>query len=106
MDAMPAVPTSTKTSLEQKVTALAKERWPQLATVQVRHRARFAYLDAVYPDGTIQPLCRLRYNGSAHQWGFDLPRQPRRLPRQHPAQRLPRRHPTRSPRLRLRPLPR
>lgn len=72
MDLMPAVPDSTKTSLEQTVTARAKERWPQLSGVQVRHRARFAYLDALLPDGTTQPLCRLRYRGSAHQWGFAI----------------------------------
>jgi hypothetical protein len=72
MDAMPAVPTSTKTSLEQKVAARAKERWPQLSAIKVRHRAGFAYLDAVLPDGTTQPLCRLRYGGSANQWGFAI----------------------------------
>jgi hypothetical protein len=72
MDLMPAVPASTKISLEQKVTDRAKQRWPQLAGVAVRHRARFAYLDAVLPDGTTQPLCRLRYGGSAHQWGFAI----------------------------------
>jgi len=72
MDLMPAVPASTKISLEQRVTARAKERWPQLAGIQVRHRARFAYLDALLPDGTTEPLCRLRYGGSAHQWGFAI----------------------------------
>ena len=90
MDAMPAVPTSTKTSLEQKVAARAKERWPQLSAVQVRHRAGFAYLDAVHADGTIQPLCRLRYGGSANQWGFAIYRashddyQPNTLPSGYP----------------------
>jgi hypothetical protein len=69
---MATVPTSTKISLEQKVAARATERRPQLAGTVVRHRARFAYLDAVLPDGTIQPLCRLRYTGSAHQWGFAI----------------------------------
>jgi hypothetical protein len=72
MDAMPAVPASTKISLEQKVAARAKERWPQLSGVAVRHRAQFAYLDAVLPDGTTAPLCRLRYDGSAHRWGFAI----------------------------------
>ena len=69
---MATVPTSTKISLEQKVAARATERWPQLAATVVRHRARFAYLDAVLLDGTTQPLCRLRYTGSAHQWGFAI----------------------------------
>jgi hypothetical protein len=60
-------PTSTKISLEQKVNARAKERWPQLSGVQVRHRAQFPCPDAVLPDGDVLPL---RYLGSAHQWGF------------------------------------
>jgi hypothetical protein len=72
MASMPAVPASTKTSLEQKVTARATERWPQLSGIQIRHRARFAYLDAMLPDGTTQPLCRLRYGGSANSWGFAI----------------------------------
>lgn len=69
---MPAVSACTKVSLAQKVTDRAKERWPQLSDVCVRHRAQFAYLDAVLPDGNTQPLCRLRYGGSAHQWGFAI----------------------------------
>jgi hypothetical protein len=72
MPVMAAVPTSTKVSLEQKVTDRVQERWPQLAGIAVRHRARFAYLDALLPDGTATPLCRLRYRGSAHQWGFAI----------------------------------
>lgn len=43
-----------------------------LPGVQVRHRARFAYLEAVLPDGTTQPQSRLRYGGSAHQRGFAI----------------------------------
>ncbi len=31
-----------------------------------------AYLDGRYPDGTVLKLCRLRYGGSAHTWGFAL----------------------------------
>lgn len=72
MNLMPAVPASTKISLDQKVSDRAKERWPQLSGVQVRHRAQFAYLDAVLPDGEVLPLCRLRYLGSAHDWGFAI----------------------------------
>jgi hypothetical protein len=71
-EGMPTVPASTKSSLQQKLAARAKDRWPQLAGVQVRHRAGFAYLDALWPDGSTQPLCRLRYAGSASQWGFAI----------------------------------
>ena len=65
-------PDSTKTSLQQRLTARAKDRWPELADVHLRHRANFSYVDGVLPDGSILKLCRLRYAGSAHQWGFAI----------------------------------
>ena len=69
---MAAIPTSTQTSLRQRLTERARERWPQLAQVQVRYRAGFAYVDGVLTDGDQLRLCRLRYAGSASQWGFAL----------------------------------
>ena len=36
----------------------------------MRYRAGFAYVDAVLPDGETIPLMRLRYQRSAHLWGF------------------------------------
>jgi hypothetical protein len=65
-------PDSTKTSLEQRLHARARQRWPDLASVSVRHRGSFSYIDAVLADGTTLKLCRLRYGGSAHQWGFAI----------------------------------
>jgi hypothetical protein len=65
-------PDSTKTSLEHRLHARARERWPQLTSVDVRHRANFSYVDGVLTDGTVMKLCRLRYGGSAHQWGFAI----------------------------------
>lgn len=65
-------PDSTKTSLQQRLTARARDRWPELAGVDVRHRANFSYVDGVLPDGTTLKLCRLRYAGSAHRWGFAI----------------------------------
>jgi len=65
-------PDSTKSSLEYRLHARARERWPQLTSVDVRHRANFSYVDGVLPDGTVTTLCRLRYGGSAHQWGFAI----------------------------------
>ena len=38
----------------------------------MRHRGTFSYVDGVLPDGTTLKLCRLRYGGSAHQWGFAI----------------------------------
>jgi hypothetical protein len=67
---MAAPPTSTKTSLQQRLSARARERWPQLAGLDVRFRGAFAYVTANMPDGDSIPLMRLRYGGSAARWGF------------------------------------
>ena len=48
------------------------ERAECLVKVDVRYRANFAYVDGRYPDGTVIKLCRLRYGGSAHTWGFAI----------------------------------
>jgi choline dehydrogenase-like flavoprotein len=65
-------PDSTKASLQWRLNDRARQRWPDLASIQVRHRANFSYVDGVLPDGTILKLCRLRYGGSAHHWGFAI----------------------------------
>lgn len=65
-------PESTKTSLEQRLTARARERWPQISDLQIRHRGVFSYIDATLTDNTALKLCRLRYIGSAHQWRFAI----------------------------------
>ena len=39
-------PDSTKTSLEQRLRARARERWPQITSLQIRHRGTFSYIDA------------------------------------------------------------
>ena len=67
---MPSPPASTKTSLGQKLRARARERWPQLASVDVRFHGKFAYVTGHLPDGSQLPLCRLRYAGYASTWGF------------------------------------
>lgn len=69
---MPRYPDSTKSSLQWRLADRARERWPQLARVDVRHRANFSYIDGVLTDGTVLKLCRLRYTGSAHQWAFAI----------------------------------
>ncbi len=65
-------PDSTKTSLQQRLSERARQRWPELARVAVRHRGAFSYLDGVLADGATLRLCRLRYTGSAHNWGFAI----------------------------------
>ena len=69
---MAKYPDSTKTSLEQRLRARARERWPQIASLQIRHRGTFSYVDAALADGTMLKLCRLRYVGSASQWQFAI----------------------------------
>src|SRR5260370_9521137 len=68
MTVVAAYPDSTKTSLEQRLRARARERWPQIASLQIRHRGNFSYVDAVLTGATTLKLCRLRYVGSASQW--------------------------------------
>ena len=65
-------PDSTKASLEQRLRARARERWPQIASLQIRHRGTFSYVDATLTDATTLKLCRLRYAGSASQWQFAI----------------------------------
>jgi hypothetical protein len=65
-------PESTKTSLRQRLTARAAERWPQLAGVAVRYHGEFAYVAGLLPGGTALPLMRLHYAGSATTWGFAI----------------------------------
>lgn len=72
MSGMPKVPESTKSSLQYKLSARARERWPQLTRVDVTHRAAFAYVTGTLPGGEQLPLCRLRYGGSASTWGFAI----------------------------------
>ena len=67
---MATPPQSTKSSLQQRLTAHAAQRWPQIRELRIRHRAGFAYVDAELADGTVEKLIRLRYTGSASVWGF------------------------------------
>ena len=68
---MVKVPESTKSSLEQALRAHARQRWPQLTGISVKHRAGFAYVTG-HVDGEDLPLCRLRYVGSASSWHFAI----------------------------------
>jgi hypothetical protein len=72
MGPMKGPPESTKASLTSRLNTRARARWPALAAVDVRFRAGFAYIDGRLNDGTTLKLCRLRYSGSAHLWGFAI----------------------------------
>jgi hypothetical protein len=69
---MAAPPDSTKDSLTYRLVVHARARWPQVNSLDVRFRGQFAYAEAELTDGTVQPLIRLRYGGSARLWGFGL----------------------------------
>jgi hypothetical protein len=69
---MPTPPQSTKDSLGQRLRQRARERWPTLVTVNVRHRRGFAYVSGELADGVTLALCRLRYGGYANRWGFAI----------------------------------
>jgi hypothetical protein len=71
---MPIPPESTKTSLRQRLRAHARDRWPTLADLDIRHRGTFAYVDAHLANGDVVPLLQLRYGGSAAYWGVALHR--------------------------------
>lgn len=70
--AMPVPPESTKLSLRQRLRAHANARWPQLADLRFRYRGQFVYVEGELAGGEVWPLIRLRYGGSASQWGFAL----------------------------------
>jgi hypothetical protein len=69
---MAGVPQTTKDHLEHRLAVRARTRWPKVAQLRVRYRAAFAWIDAELPDGELIPLIRLRYLGSADDWGFGL----------------------------------
>lgn len=72
MDPMAKIPESTKSYLAYKLHARAKQRWPQLADLDVTYRAGLAYVTGITTDGERLRLCRLRYGGSASIWGFAI----------------------------------
>jgi hypothetical protein len=69
---MATPPESTQISVGQRLTAHAAAHWPQAGELEFRYRGAFVYVEAHLPDGTVQPLMRLRYGGSARHWGFGL----------------------------------
>ncbi|MGH3420111.1 MAG: hypothetical protein ACRDOD_11065, partial [Streptosporangiaceae bacterium] len=69
---MPAIPQSTRSSIILRLLDHAEKNWPQLQKVTVRYHGSFAYITGVLPGGEQIPLCRLRYGGSAHSFGFAI----------------------------------
>jgi hypothetical protein len=71
-EAMAAIPESTRSSVTLRLLDHAEAHWPQLKRVETSYRGAFAYISGVLPDGECIPLCRLRYGGSAHSFGFAI----------------------------------
>ena len=71
-EAVAAIPQSTRDSITVRLLDHAEAHWPQLTRVQVTYRGAFGYITGVLPDGQHIPLCRLRYGGSAHSFGFAI----------------------------------
>jgi hypothetical protein len=69
---MPKIPASTKASLYHRLIDRSRQRWPQLSEIRMRYHGGFAYIDGVLADGEVLRLCRLRFAGSAQQWGFAI----------------------------------
>ncbi|MET7695974.1 ATP-binding protein [Streptomyces sp. NPDC005483] len=65
-------PESMQHHLRQRLNHHARERWPQVDAIAVRFRSGFAYVAAELPGEQIIPLCRLRFTGVLHTWGFAL----------------------------------
>lgn len=74
MATLAAPPGSTRSSLTLRIAARARQRWPERSGTAVRFRGGFAYIDGHLADGTLAPLFRLRYAGSANRWGFAINR--------------------------------
>jgi prepilin-type processing-associated H-X9-DG protein len=77
---MKAPPASTKDSLTSRLNEPRPDRWPELAGIEVRFRANFAYVDGRYADGdraqAVPPALR---RIGPHLGVCHLPGQPRRL---------------------------
>ncbi len=69
---MPAIPASTQSSLTLRLLDHAEQHWPQLQSVEVTYHGAFAYITGVLHTSERIPLCRLRYGGSAHSFGFAI----------------------------------
>ncbi|MFF5563204.1 hypothetical protein ACFY7Z_29870 [Streptomyces sp. NPDC012623] len=66
-------PESMQRHLRNRLSAHATARWPQVASVEVCFRAGSAYVEAQLKDKDEPvPLCRLRFTGVLHTWGFAL----------------------------------
>jgi hypothetical protein len=67
---MKAPPTSTRRSRTARLASHQRDRWPDLESIEVRFRAKSAYVDGYDGDRSFLRLCRLHCGGSASLWGL------------------------------------
>ena len=72
IEVMATIPESTKDSVQYRLSARARDRWPALTHVTVRYRGGFASVTGRLTNDEELPLCRLQYGGSASMWGFGI----------------------------------
>ena len=65
-------PESMQHHLRRRLNRHARACWPHVDAITVRFRTGFAYVAAELPGEQCLPLCRLRFTGVLHAWGFAL----------------------------------
>jgi len=66
------IPDGARRALARRLDLRRQERWPELLDLNIRYRGSFAYIAGTTAEDDALPLCRLRYLGSPHQWGFAI----------------------------------
>jgi hypothetical protein len=66
------IPDSARRALARRLELRRQERWPELVDLNIRYRGSFAYVTGTTTDDDSLTLCRLRYLGSPHEWGFAI----------------------------------
>jgi hypothetical protein len=67
------IPETARRALARRLETRRQQRWPRLNNLTIRYRTTFAYIaGATAEDQDPLPLCRLRYLGTADNWGFAI----------------------------------
>jgi hypothetical protein len=66
------IPDGARRALARRLDLRRQQRWPDLLDLNIRYHGSFAYVQGVTADQESLPLCRLRYLGSPHEWGFAI----------------------------------
>jgi hypothetical protein len=66
------IPESARRALARRLDLRRQERWPELLELTIRYRGSYAYIAGTTTEDDSEPLFRLRYLGSPHEWGFAI----------------------------------